>query len=70
MSVWTNDKFNQFIVCVTQEKYKALFITLYTHLFKKNDDILVYYLEKSSQNLLNLFSKAQKVDTLELKKSI
>ena len=29
MSVWTNDDFNKFIACVSQEKYKALFITLF-----------------------------------------
>ena len=30
-------------------------LEVYTHLFKKNDDILVDYLEESSQNLLNFF---------------
>ena len=40
----------------------SMTLKVYTHLFKKNDDILVDYLEKSSQNLLNFFSKAQKVD--------
>lgn len=29
MSVWTNEEFNKFIVCVSQEKYKALFIVLF-----------------------------------------
>ena len=33
-------------------------LKVYTHLFKKNDDILVDYLEKSSQNLLNIFSQS------------
>lgn len=40
----------------------SMTLKVYTHLFKKNDDILVDYLEESSQNLLNFFSKAQKVD--------
>ena len=30
-------------------------LKVYTHLFKKNDDILVDYLEESSQNLLKFF---------------
>ncbi len=28
-------------------------LNIYTHLLKKNDEKITYYLEKSSQNLLN-----------------